>query len=276
MENFTQQYDSYLDGLFANRNKDYGAYILRKYYPQRLIKSVVYAFLLVVILFISFAFAKKETVVSSKKASETVEIQTATDQKKEKPKAEQEKPRQHQPKSKQANTGKQNSFTSNFKLVEDKTIDLFNDDAANNPNGNNLATTYIFGELGGETYGDGPTPIVDTTKTVIPVVEPIQPEVELPSFEAFYKGGQEALGTYLQDKLGDETIDDEALVFQVTFTVHADNKVGNVLIEGDIDDAVKTKAKRCFEKMKNWQTAMQSGNAVSTTRTMNIKIIAND
>ena len=45
-----------LDLLFENRNKDYGAYTLRKYYPQRLMISMGITFSMVIITVASYLF----------------------------------------------------------------------------------------------------------------------------------------------------------------------------------------------------------------------------
>src|SRR5262245_48401896 len=48
-----------LDIVFDNRNKNYGAYVLRKFYPGRLTKSLIVSLSLVLFLFLVTLFANK-------------------------------------------------------------------------------------------------------------------------------------------------------------------------------------------------------------------------
>ena len=48
-----------LDIIFENRNKEYGAYVLRKNYNKRLLKSLLMALALVIMFVLWLTFAKK-------------------------------------------------------------------------------------------------------------------------------------------------------------------------------------------------------------------------
>src|SRR5256885_1759054 len=55
-----------LDLLFENRNKSYGAYPLRKYYPQRLMKSLGITISLVILILFSILHPASSTSIIQK------------------------------------------------------------------------------------------------------------------------------------------------------------------------------------------------------------------
>ena len=66
---------SLLDIVFDNRNKAYGAYALRRYYPNRLLIALGIALSLVLIFwFLSVFVLKKENVIQNRFTGEEITI----------------------------------------------------------------------------------------------------------------------------------------------------------------------------------------------------------
>jgi protein TonB len=262
---------SFLDLLFENKNKAYGAYELRKNYGLRLKKAVIGTVASVLLIFfILTSFTKKEE-VSSRRKIETTILTSPTIQP-DKPK-DPEKPKDI-PKGKPKDEVAINPIYTRPVLEDSPNLPVVNIGAANNPNGSNIPSDGYNGPIGGPTGTSTVTPIDTSSKLVVKTPPIVEEPVIFSSSDAFYAGGKQAFGEYLQNKLGDEAIE-EGIVkkITVTFTVEADGSITNISTKGNDDADFINKTIKAFGKMKKWQPAMQNGQAVKSTHEIPIAIL---
>ena len=78
MESSTILTADVLDILFEGRNKDYGAYDLRRTYRKRLTVSITVMLSMICMLFIGFAFAGKKTKIDPVFVTKDIELAAVT------------------------------------------------------------------------------------------------------------------------------------------------------------------------------------------------------
>ncbi len=261
---------SFLDILFEHRNKNYGAYQLRKTYKQRLAKALcttIAGTLILMILLTSFT-TKNERIITTL-IPPPIEILKPTE---EKPKDKtKEKPQKHNDKVLLKLPNTKPLLTNEVIPITPK----INDDTKGSINGNSNDTSSHFT---GPT--DGP-PNEDTGKVIIEKLIPILPtEVEDNTMhtddvdeDAIYNGGKNAFATYLQDKLGDEALqDDEPKKITVQFIVEKDGSITNVKAINNEDVDFIRKTEKAFAKMKNWKPAKIKNKAVRSYHSIPVTI----
>ncbi len=266
---------SLLDLLFENKNKAYGAYLLRKTYPQRMKKALVFALVLIpsmLYLVANSNFGVKPKLIHVK--NEGSIIVTPKDKKEDKkPKEEIKEIAKKQPKANQSGSSSKvpdyttPKLTSNTDSVSTSGLGNTLDPGDGDPFGGIIPGGGSGGEGGGGGQG-GP----DTT-TYIPEIT--QNEIVKPSFDAKYKGGAEAMGLYLQEKLEDEAIEEGTdKKITVKFWIEADGAITNVTTENCDDKEFAQKATKAFLKMKKWQPAVNSGNPIRVFKVISVTIVA--
>lgn len=266
---------SMLDLLFENRNKQYGAYELRKNYGFRLKKAVFGTISAALLLFISLtSFKKEKPVIRRNIVDNGVTLQQAITPK-EKPR---DKPKeQPKPKGLPAEKMKKNPvYSSNLNLVTTIKIPTIDITQPANPNGT-LHGTIPVGPIGDPKGIIGGNPKgKDTVATEVVKNTPKEPEKEVifSQSDAVYPGGREAFGYYLQDKLGDEAIEDDMVKkITVNFTIEKDGSITNITASGNNDASFVNKTVKAFAKMKKWTPAMQNGHAVKSEHQIPVVIL---
>jgi protein TonB len=264
-----------LDILFDNRNKAYGAYNLRKFYNNRLIKSLAVMLSGVVVLSAFTFLPKKE------KGNDGIDKGGVTVVSVILP---EDKPKEEKPKEKQKDVVKekpqnQAKFTSNPIITKDKTdtirtlddkirigstnIVLPGDGPSNPP----IVTPPNTG--GG---GDGgitkpkPEPVVDLTKTYNDGEVDVMPT---------YPGGMDALRKFLERHLENprDMEEGEAVSVKVKFVVGYDGKLQSFVTVQDGGDEFNKEVMRVLKKMPNWVPGKAKGQNVSVFYTIPIKFI---
>jgi periplasmic protein TonB len=259
-----------LDILFDNRNKDYGAYNLRKFYNNRLIKSLAVMLTGVVVLS-AFTFLpkkEKENVIFDKDGITTRIVKLPEEKPKEKQKdVVKEKPQN------------QAKLTSNPVITKDKTdtIRTIDDNVrigntnvilpGDGPVAPPLVTPPNTGG-GGDGGGEKPKPepVGDLTKTFT------ENEVEvMPS----YPGGMDALRKFLERNLENprDMEEGEAVSVKVKFVVGYDGKLQSFVTVQDGGDEFNREVMRVLKKMPNWIPGKAKGQNVSVFYTIPIKFI---
>jgi periplasmic protein TonB len=248
-----------LDILFENRNKEYGAYKLRREYPSHLKKAVGIMLLFVSALFL-FSMMKPPSVQINPPGTDTtiVELENI----KENIPKKQEQPQQERTVEKAPPT-RENPI---FKIVDDKLI--------TKPISDNVDTSDIaIGPInspgtGGEGYVAGRE---DPKPHITPVVEPTppaEPEIydpsavnEMPQFP----GGEGAWLSYLQRMLRtpDELEDGERKAVRVKFVVNADGAVTDAEIIQSGGTAFDKEVLRVINRMPKWKPGKQRGKPVA-------------
>lgn len=257
-----------LDILFENRNKAYGAYHLRKFYSNRLVKSL--GIMLGSVLVLS-AF----TFLPNKKATKPISTLDAvwTNIKPDEPVKEPEKKKEIL----QSNAAKANPVKTDLwvpPVIVPVTIPV-----AALPG---LTDSAAIGTAIVTTPGTGPRivdPVIPGTGTVIaePVINSNVPLTEgevdvMPSFP----GGMPALRKFLEKQLSNprDLEEEEVISVQVRFVVGYDGKLKDITILKDGGDEFNKEVIRVVKKMPEWIPGKAKGQEVSVYYTIPVKFIS--
>jgi protein TonB len=242
-----------LDILFENRNKDYGAYALRRGYNHRLFVAISIAIsVILVFVIVSLAMGKKESSVPITKNDRIVEIQAI---KLEKPK-EPEKPKE-QPKPVQKVATQK--FVSKIEIKQDDKVKEILPDVKS------LDSTLIADKTVKGKTDDGipkkiEEPIIDKNgsgdKQDVGEKE-FRPQEKEPEFP----GGPDALKRFLANNLQTpgELEDGERKVVKIRFKVDKDGTVNTFEIVTSGGGEYDREVVRVCKKMPRWIPASQNG-----------------
>lgn len=250
----------FLDLLFDGRNKDYGAYDLRKTYNKR-ISYALAGTTLVCLLFIAgsiWANARKGRTTTLLVATE-VELQNIQ---KEEPKPELPKP---QPMPEQKIATIQNVVP---RIVRDE--DVKPEEEVKEVTQLEDAKIGTFNQEGAKDEGIVSPPVEKGTGPVVELrkeedYEHIYYVVQSP---AEYPGGMDAWRKFLERNLNrDLPIDNGAppadYTVVISFTVDKEGKVSDLKAENDPGYGTKDEALRVIRKATNWVPAQQNGRKVN-------------
>jgi protein TonB len=261
-----------LDIVFENRNKAYGAYDLRKFYSNRLVKSLGLMICGIVVLS-AFTFLPKKKTIKPKEEIITIMGSVAPD-KKEEPKKEPEKPKE--PVKPQAKAPTQ-AFTDKPVVVPDK-IEI--------PKLNALTDSIAISDVT-STGKPGILPIVNPTPPTTPGDGPVTPAVpviaklpastpresaeQMPSFP----GGMDALRRFLQRNLQNpkEMEEGESVSVKIKFVVGYDGKLQGFTTIEDGGEAFNKEVIRVLKKMPDWVPGRTNGENVSVYYNIPVKFI---
>lgn len=242
-----------LDILFENRNKDYGAYALRRGYNHRLYVAIgVAMFVILVFILTSLAIGNKETPPSVTRNDRIVEIQEI---KFEKPK-EPEKPKE-QPKPVQKVATQK--FVSKIEIKPDNKVKEILPDIKS------LDSTLIADKTVKGKKDDGipkkiEEPIIDNNgngnKSDVSEKE-FKPQEKEPEFP----GGPDALKRFLANNLQTpgELDDGEKKLVKIRFKVDKDGTVNTFEIVTSGGNEYDREVVRVCKKMPRWIPALQNG-----------------
>jgi protein TonB len=247
-----------LDIIFEHRNKNYGAYALRKNYPERLKWSVIIALALASLLFL-ITILKKSDSVSHNTGTEIL-LQDYTIDKLKDPE------KQPQKTDKQVATVKASSviqLTQNTNDVVDQ-------------------TDFIDAQPSNETHS-GTQPVLDTITQTTPVnnnpiTETAQPEFH-PSYEnAAFPGGKEAFAQFLRDRLNtpDELEAGQKQTVLVRFMVDVDGTISKTEIVQSGSNSFDREVMRVLKKMPKWKPALQNGVKVAVYFTQLVTFVGDE
>lgn len=248
---------SLLDLLFEHRNKQYGAYVLRKYYDNRLSLSIgimLLAVLLTLVLLQVLGARPGAGEPLLGKATELILQKAPTTTQPKVP----EPPKAHP-------AGRQVAAIKSTNQIE------FTRDQNTVPDlhalaGNAIGTTTVAGA----TPGDGPTPPGTGTAPEVQSTPPPPapaPEVELPSAPPSFPGGMKAWADYLSRNLqpSSDMQPGEKRSVLVRFWVGEDGVVGRFEVLQSGGPAFDNEVIRVLKRMPNWKPALQRGHAVATS-----------
>lgn len=259
-----------LDIIFEKRNKSYGAYALRKFYPDRL-KLALGLMFIIALVFSAFTLVpEKANVVTTKPYTfEEIEINKVKDKPKE-PEKKTEAVKTEKPAAK-ATPVQQKKFVSDIKVVP-----------------NNVKTDTIVTLLPTDVTG------TKTIVTTTPGTPPVQPPVtepgngggkkDVPAIDKIlpmngdavdvmpsYPGGMEALRKFLQKNLEtpDELQNGETISVRVKFVVDYSGKLKS--FEMMQNDAYNREVVRVLKKMPDWIPGKTMGENVSVYYVIPVK-----
>lgn len=250
-----------LDILFEGRNKDYGAYNLRKDYNRRLMKAMGGTLMLVMLFIGGYYWAGKmgKEPVFLPQAEKTEVILNVVEQ----PKPEELKPPQEQPQKKVATIKSVVPIIvpDNVKADPPPSIEELEKETAA------IGTKTEEGEA--PTGPVSPTPAAETGGTgTAPAAPPVEEDKVLPVAEKMpeFPGGQDALRRFLGRHL---RVPEEALEtgqrvkVPVRFVVSKDGQLSGVEFMTAADEAFKKEIMRVVAKMPRWIAGSQGGKTVA-------------
>ena len=262
-----------LDIIFQNKNKEYGAYQLRKYYPSRLKKSIGITFLLVLI------FAGLQSWKTPKKVS-GIELGLLQDVTLIDYKPPTEKPKEIE---KNIAAKKPMAQVADFvplivkDLIDDEPIPTNEQKDTSSLGGKTLAGPASTGLVGVEP-GD-PKEKVSNTKTSVGDAK--DPEDDEPIFNPSnmpeFPGGMEAMRNFMLKNLRqpDDIEEGQKFVVIAKFVVDKEGNISNVeMVQNgreDLDDEVR----RVINKMPKWKPGLQNGNPVAVYFKMPVTFVNN-
>ena len=266
-----------LDILFDKRNKAYGAYNLRKFYNNRLIKSLAVMLTGVVVLS-AFTFLPKKEKPILGIDNEGLMVHTIKlpeePLKKEKPKELPKNEVKQQP-------FEQRIFVNNIQITKAPTVDTINTlidgivistlNVTVPSTGGSPTPVLLVPVLTGDGVGikPKPQPDVDVSKTFT------ENEVEvMPS----YPGGMDALRKFLVRNLENPRDMEEGEVanVKVKFVVGSNGELQSFVTVQDGGNEFNREVMRVLKKMPNWVPGKSKGQNVSVFYTIPIKFISAD
>jgi len=252
-----------LDILFENRNKAYGAYMLRKNYRHRLRWALGIGLSLASILIFVNSRGKEKLWEKPGLGKPEIIVHTSTipDDKAEQPKTQQQRPKQQIAQIKS---------TAEILIVRD-------DIPTDMPTQDDLRGSEISDHTTAGTslnaVAPGTTGIEHGTGKKSD--EPKEKEIVLNQSDAQFPGGTEAFAKFLTKylKTPGELADGEKKVVLVRFMVDADGTISKTeILQSDGDD-YSQEVIRVLRKMPKWMPAMQNGTKVATWFTQPVSFI---
>jgi protein TonB len=253
-----------LDILFEKRNKAYGAYTLRKFYNNRLIKAMG-VMLLTVILFSAFTFLPERANSGNYEVVDAGFAKIAPA-----PKLPESKPKEIKPAVvKPVSTVK---LTSTITIVKNSLADSLVDlkEMAIGSNTSIVANggAVIIGQV-----GDGPG-VMDVAKPVEPIIASTKP-LESAEIMPQYPGGLEALRRFLERNLRNpgELEAGELISVKVKVVVGYDGQLKDFELIQDGGTEFNNEVIRVLKKMPAWKPGKSKGQNVSVYYTIPVKFI---
>lgn len=253
---------NFLDILFENRNKAYGAYDLRRTYPQRIKRAILGLLAIVTIVTI--------VAVQLDGAKKLLSVITFT----EDPAYSQiaaDHPRQPEPPARPASAPASSSGGTPTVVADPIATQPISDNPGGDTDGPPGDALSIPGPAG------PPGPPAAPAPQAIPPIAPVAP-VDNPDslhatvdVEASYPGGLGAWGKYLQKNLrGDVPVEANAPQGKyrviVRFVVDKDGTISDIKAETENGFGVEEEAMRVIRKANKWQPALVNGRAVKSLK----------
>jgi periplasmic protein TonB len=251
-----------LDIVFNNRNQQYGAYTLRKFYPQRISKS------LFIICCMAGVFSIYAFIPNKKPGKIFTVIETGFASP---PLTSEKKQEEQKPKKVKSNTNQQ-KFIANF-FIAPKTDTTDKLDALTDKT---IGSSNLVVKVQGSTIVDGFPEEVFTSgggKELPKEVETPKLPVENPDVQASFPGGDKALVKFLQDNLRSpaDLQADEFVQVKVKFVVDFDGDLQHFEVVKDGGAAFNAEVVRVLKKMPKWNPGKMGGTKVPAYYTIPVK-----
>lgn len=262
----------WLDILFENRNKEYGAYAIRKNYNQRLTSAVIAALLISITIFLFLNNLKQDSRAVALYAGTEYEI-VELPQAKQPEKTPEVKPPQ-QPPPRKTIAYLVPVFTPDAVPQISSPDDNDDSDVAGttNPNGDPGGTTTQPATP--STPDPGP-PVTQPAPDPAPVVKdiPVTYAEEMPA----YPGGRDKMIAFLQQQLQDYVTEEgQAKKATVRFVVEKDGTLTAVEIVTGSDGDFNKRVVRTIQKMPRWKPGAQNGQKVKVLYEFPIQLVPAD
>ncbi len=255
-----------LDLLFENRNKAYGAYDLRKFYPDRMKISLA-------IMFISAALLSAITFLPDSGTTTpvyTVIQDIVTRDIQEDKKIPEPKQVLHN-----INKSSQSKLLSTIVIVpKADTTDMLKD-ISNIRIG---STTSIDTEIGPEDVVQGSAAVGSLPKVPVEPVAQLEQPYENPDIQASFPGGEKALIRFLERNLQTPVSleRNETVQVKVKFVVDFEGDLQSFKIEKDGGAEFSKEVIRVLKKMPRWNPGKKGGQNVPVFYTIPVKFTSVD
>ena len=265
----------WVDMVFAGKNKEYGAYQLRKGTSGRNIKSLLILIIAAALIggFLAWKVIEQKRAEEQQAYMEAMELQQLQKEaKKEEKKKEPVKPKVEQKKEIPVARETQ-KFTAPVikkdELVKEenqvKQMDKLDDKVAvgteNKEGTKDRAVEAVRNEIAVAAPPPPPAPKPEVSTKVFDVVE------EMPSFP----GGQGALMSFLSSNIKYPVVAQENGVqgrVIVGFVVERDGSISDVKVMRSVDPSLDREAQRVVKAMPKWKPGKQNGSAVRVKYTV--------
>lgn len=258
-----------LDLIFDKRNKNYGAYELRKHYKRRLIKALVVAFVFAGGIAALTSFIKEDKVLVS--VFEIPDTDPAlppvnNEKKPEQPK-QPEKPKL--PAASKPVAAQQH--VANIDIVKDplqaSKINTLDENKA-------IAGQNSDGENKGQVIVPPPT-IIDAGGNDVDITPKVDIHTARPTADIMpaYPGGMKELKKFLEKNLKsfDDIEEGKVISVRITFVVGYDGKLKGFQVMEDGGDMYNKEVIRVLKKMPDWIPGKANGENVSVYYTIPVK-----
>jgi periplasmic protein TonB len=262
-----------LDIIFENRNKEYGAYNLRKYYQARLYQSIGIMLMGVCLLFcLTFIDSNKKNNALTVIESPILAAYHPAMAEVAKPKIAEKKTIKlsvNKPMNKrvQQNGGNKLVYVKDsLKQISDHTITAVVPDV----------TTTAITTAGGLSTGTADGKSTNT----IPAATGIDANTPMASADVYpsYPGGDDALRKFLEKNLRtpEDMPENTSISVQIEFVVGADGKLKGFEIVKDGGEDFDNEVIRVLKKMPNWIPGKSNGHNVSVYHIIPVKFVSED
>ncbi|MEO5647887.1 MAG: TonB family protein [Chitinophagaceae bacterium] len=254
-----------LDIIFENRNKAYGAYILRKEYNSRLAKALL-AVTGLILMFSIYMLLPKANPAIHGSIGPVIEFSTATKNPETKLKEPEIKPKDNKQAVVKGSTpvivpdrNADSLIATNAELIQFK-----------------IGTETVRGDTltGVHVPGDGPGNPVETIEPeiVVPAIDKTKP-IDNPEVEPLYPGGMKAFVQYLERNLrSPEDIDaGNTVSVKVRFVVNYDGTLKSFSVIQTGGQTFDEEVLRVLKKMPKWIPGQTRGEAVSVYYSIPVK-----
>ena len=254
-----------LDILFENRNKQYGAYALRKFYNNRLLMALGIMLLAVAVLTsLTFLHKKKVTITVFPYIMSDPEFGKVTEPVKKPvvPKVQVLKPLD------------QRKFVSNFVIVHDH---IKTDTIQTLKPTDQISTVTLNKPVSVDPGIVSSQVTTNTNDPVVPVITTV--DKTIPKYTAdvmpAYPGGMDALRRFLQKNLQNPKDMEPGDLVNVTvqFVVGYDGKLQKFSIIQDGGEAFNNEVLRVLKKMPDWIPGRNNGETISVFYNIPVKFV---
>lgn len=265
---------SLLDIVFDNRNKDYGAYALRRDYPNHLLIALASSLFLILLIFLLSSFTADKKPVLNKKPDDNIVILKTLQLPPDPPKTPEipkGKPEYKQPAA-------SIKYLSRIKIEKDnklKTTDVPDKDEFIDKE---ISAKNVEGpKKEGQVITDNPAPKNDGNG-IIDEKPVIKEEIIFSHSKPEFPGGEDALMRFFDRNLsipGELSAGDKKMV-QVRFKINKDGVVSTLEIIKSGGELFDKEVIRVCKKMPRWKPAMQNGINVPVSFVLPVTFIAYD
>ena len=264
MSNFNIQKDSWLELVFEDKNKAYGAYQLRKENDTTTLKALFYAIVLVASGVGLLSFTTPKPKVTPPIVGPTLEPSVVyVEPKKDQPKEEENFGKEN---TKKNDTPKPSDIPEIVNKISTKP-ELPTNSLPYNPNGNENG-----GNIG--TEGNPNKQNVENNESSEGGNGTSSNPENILTESASFPGGIDKFRTIVAEKFETPSeFNKDFLSFELTFTIELDGSMSNIRMISKADKALEKEAIRVLQSIsKKWTPGKVNGQIVRSEKTMKIKI----